>query len=320
MKRKILLFLGMISFVSLAMGQANDFPKKAVRVIVPFTAGSGSDTSARFFAEKLSGMLGQRFAVENKPGASGVIAVMTVKNAPADGYMILLASDSPLTVNPVTIKDLPYDPNKDLRPLAGLTRGMSAYIVAADSKFHTLGDVIAASKSGKAPLNVATYSAGYHLGHEWLASLAGVKFTNIPYKGGAAIFTDLIGGQLDFAFVDFGGAIPLIKSGKIRTLAVAGETRHLDFPDVPTVRESGYPEYTKYGWVSFYVRTETPDDITAKLANTLLKVHATNEAKEFIKNQGGELMPYPPDAMQKYQREQFDRIRRIAEVAGIKPM
>lgn len=318
MNRQGLVFLALTLIAPLALGQAKDYPNKAVKVIVPFTAGSGSDTSARFFGEKLAAILGQPFVVENRPGASGVISVMAVKTAPADGYMILLASNSPLSVNPVTIKDLPYDPLKDLKPLSGLTRGMNAYIVPPNSKLNTLTDLVTASRQGAQPLNVGNYSAGYHLALEWFANLSGVKFNHIPYKGGAPIFTDIMGNQLDLAIADLGGVSSLLKSGKIRALAVSGEKRHPDFPDIPTIKES-YPEYVNYSWTSFYVRSETPDDITAKLADALQRVLATNDAKEFVKKTGAELMPYPPLAMQKYHRDELDRFRRIAELTGIKP-
>jgi tripartite-type tricarboxylate transporter receptor subunit TctC len=318
MKKIGLSFLALMLAAPLALGQAKEFPSKAVKVLVPFTAGSGSDTSARFFGEKLAAILGQPFVVENRPGASGVLSVMAVVTAPADGHSILLASNSPLSVNPVTIKDLPYDPLKDLKPLAGLTRGMSAFIVAPNSKLNTLADLVTVSKQGQ-PLNVGNYSAGYHLALEWFANLAGIKFNHIPYKGGAPIFTDIMGNQLDMAIADLGGVAPLLKSGKIRALAVSGEKRHPDFPDVPTIRESGYPDYVNYTWTSFYVRAQTPDDITAKLADALEKALATNEAREFVRKTGAELMPLAPAAMQKFHRDELDRFRRIAEVAGIKP-
>ncbi len=311
--------LALVLLPGLAFGQAKEFPNRPVKVIVPFTAGSGSDTSARFFGEKLAVLLGQPFVVENRPGASGVVAVMTVKAAPADGHMILLASNSPLAVNPIAVKDLPYDPIRDLRPLSGLTRGMNALVVAPGSAIVTLRDLITAAGKGPAPLSVGTYSAGYHLTIEWLAGLAGVRFSNIPYKGGAPVFTDVMGRQLDFGIVDLGGAAALLKAGKMRALAVSGEKRHADFPDVPTVAESGYPDFVTYSWTSFYVRAETPDDVTARLAEVLQKVLSSREAADFVKSSGSELMAYPPAAMQKYHREELERFRRIAESAGIKP-
>ncbi len=320
MKQRVwVAFLSLMLAAPLALGQAKDFPNKPVKVIVPYTAGSGSDTSARFFGEKLAAILGQPFVVENRPGASGVISAMAVKTAPADGYTILLASNSPLSVNAVTIKDLPYDPLKDLKPLSGMTRGMNAYVVAPNSKLITLADLLAAAKTEKQALNAGSYSDGYQLALEWLASVMGVKFNYIPYKGGAQVFTDVVGNQLDFGLVDMGGVVPLLKSGRLRALAVSGEARHPEFPNVPTIKESGYPEYVNYAWTSFCVRTETPDDVTAKLADALQKVLATQEARDFVKKMGAELMPFAPDAMRKFQRDEINRFRHIAEVSGFKP-
>jgi len=319
MKRTWLALLALMLIAPLALGQARDFPNKPVKVYVPYTAGSGSDTSARFFGEKLAAVLGQPFVVENRPGASGVLSVMAVKTAPADGYSILLASNSPLSVNAVTIKDLPYDPLKDLKPLSGLTRGMNAYVVASNSKLNTLADLVAAAKKERQPLNAGSYSDGYQLALEWLANVMGVKFTYVPYKGGSQVFTDVMGNQLDFGLVDMGGVVPLLQSGKLRALAVSGEERHPEFPNVPTIRESGYPDYVNYAWTSFCVRSETPDDVTAKLAGALQKVLATKEARDFVNRMGAELMPLAPGAMRKFQRDEIDRFRRIAEMSGFKP-
>jgi len=320
MKRTWLAFLVLMAIAPSVMGDATSFPSKAIKVIVPFTAGSGADIFARYFGERLAAILGQPFVVENKPGANGVIGTMTVKSAPADGYTILLASNSPLTVNPVTIKNLPYDPFRDLRPLSGLTRGVSVYIVAPDSRLRTVADLVAAAKSGNTTLNIGTYSVGYQLTVDWLANLAGVKFNNVPYKGAAPIFTDVMGNQLDVGLVHLGGVSSLLKSGKIRALAVTGDARSADFPDVPTVRESGYPDYKSYTWVSFYVRAETPDDIAAKLADALQQALAANDAKEYVKHHPGEeLMPLAPAAMRQYQRDEYERIRRIAAMTGFKP-
>ena len=319
MKKVWFAYLGLMLISTFAFGQAKDFPNRPVKVIVPFTPGSGSDTAARFFGEKLAGVLGQPFIVENRPGASGVVAVMAVKSAPADGYTILLAANSPLSVNPVTIKDLPYDPLKDLRPLGGLTRGMAVFFVPGNSKLNSLADLVAMAKKETKPPAVGTYSAGYQLMMEWLASLGGVKLMNVPYKGGAQVFADAMGGQLDVGIADLGGVAALLKSGKLRPLAVTGEIRHPDFPEVPTIRESGYPEYAAYNWTSFGVRAETPDDVTAKLADALQKVLATNEAREYVARSLLDLLPLPPAAMQQFQQDEIARWRRIAAAAGIKP-
>ena len=300
-----------------ALAQVKDFPNRPLRIIVPFGAGSSSDANARFVAEKIAPLLGQPVLVENKPGASGAIGLQLTKALPADGYTIVQASISPMAVNPVVMKDLGYDPMKDFKPLFGMARGMNVLLVPNDSKLKSLADVIVAAKSAKPP-SVGTFSAGYQLAAEWLAAEAGGKFLNIPYKGQGLVMTDLMGNQLDLAVVDLGGAVPLITSGKVRALAVTGEIRHPEFPNVPAVKEQ-LPQYVQYSWNSFYVRAQTPDDITARLADTLRKVMTTPEGRELMKKTGMEFVPLAPTEMQRFNREELERFRRIAKAAGIQP-
>lgn len=308
---------GLLAASPLAHAQDKPYPTRPVVIVVPFTAGSGSDTSARFFGDQLAKLLKGSFVVENRPGASGIIAVSAVKNAPPDGHAILLASNSPISVNPVTIKDLPYDPLKDLKPIAGVTRGMNALVVSPQSPIRTLADLV--NRAKRQPVPIGTYSDGYRLALEWLSAQTGGKFQNVPYKGGAAIFTDVIGGHLEAGVVDLGGAKELMRTGKLRAIAVSGEARHKDFPDVPTIRESGYPEYVNYAWTSFYVRAETPEDITKKLADAMQVALHSEAATEYVNKIGSELMPYTAEKMREYQNAEIARFRAIAEAAGIKP-
>ena len=316
-KRNLILFAALAVSSLQGFAQANNFPNRPLSVIVPFGPGSSSDTNARFVAEKLAVLLGQPVTVENKPGASGAIGLRAVKSLPADGYTIVQASISPMAVNPVVMKDLPYDPVKDFKPLFGMARGMNVILVPNESKFKTLADLIAAAKGPKPP-SVGTFSAGYHLAAEWLAAEAGVKFLNIPYKGQGLIMTDIMGNQLDFALVDLGGATPLLSSGKVRALAVSGETRHADFPAIATVKET-FANYVQYSWNSFYVRAQTPDDVTAKLSDALKTVMTSSDGKELMKKVGMEFVPLSPADMQRFTREELDRFRRIAKAAGIQP-
>jgi tripartite-type tricarboxylate transporter receptor subunit TctC len=169
-----------------ASAQDKEFPSKPFRIFVPFTAGSGSDTSARFFGERLAKQFGQTALVENKPGASGIISVQALLALPADGHTILLASNSPISVNPVSIKNLPYNPMTDLTPLAGLSRNMNVWVVNGNSKINSLKDVVEYSKKNpNKPLSLANYSAGYRLAGEWFSNMASIKFNHITYKGGA---------------------------------------------------------------------------------------------------------------------------------------
>jgi tripartite-type tricarboxylate transporter receptor subunit TctC len=308
-----------ISVGASASESARDFPSRPLRIVVPFTPGSGSDNSARYYGEALARELGQPVVVENRPGANGVIGIQAVKSAPADGYTILLASNSPMSVNPIVTRNLPYDPVADLRPISGLSRNMNVFVVPLDSPLKTVRDLAPAARQQERPLNIGTYSAGYQLAAAWFGTLAGIRFTNIPYKGQAQIMADILGKQLDLALVDTGGALPLLKQGKLRALAVSGEKRHPELPDVPTVRESGYADYVQYSWVSFYVRAQTPDDIVAKLASTMQAILKTPESAAYMARAGSSLMPYDPEAMRSFQEAEIARFKRVAQATGIRP-
>lgn len=317
-RRNVIAAAALVLSAPAALAQDKGFPNRPLRIIVPFGAGSSSDANARFVAEKLAQLLGQAVYVENKPGASGVIGLQLAKSLPADGYTIVQASISPMTVNPVVMKDLPYDPVKDFKALFGMARGMNVIVVSNESKLKTLADLVAAAK-GPTPLNVGTFSAGYQLAAEWLAAEAGVKFGHIPYKGQGLIMNEIMGNQLDFAVVDLAGSVPLLNSGKIRALAVSGETRHPEFPAIPAVKET-FPSYVQYSWNAFYVRAQTPDDVTAKLSDGLRQVMATSESQALMKRSGMEFVPLSPAEMLRFTREELDRFLRIAKAAGIQPV
>ena len=316
-RRSLIALAALCAMSCPGLAQDREFPNKPLRIIVPFGAGSSSDANARFVADKLTGLLGQPVYVENKPGASGAIGLLAAKNLPADGYTIVQASISPMSVNPVVMKDLGYDPVKDFKALFGMARGMNVVLVPNESKFRTLADLLAASKAK--PLSVGTFSAGYHLAAEWMAAEAGVKIVNIPYKGQGLIMNDLMGNQLDFAVVDLAGSVPLLAGGKVRALAVSGETRHPEFPAIPAVRET-LPRYVQYSWNSFYVRSQTPDDVTARIADALKKAMATADGKELMRKSGMEFVPASPAEMQRFMREEIDRFQGIARAAGIQPV
>ena len=317
-KRKFI-FLGLVAASTLAMGQAGNFPTRALKIVVPTSPGSGSDTTARYFAEQLATVLAQPVVIDNRPGGNGTIAAMAVKQAPADGYTIFLASNTHMAVNPIFLKDLPYDPVKDFKPVTGLARGMMIFIASPNSKINSIGELVSAAKSAKERLNVGTYTAGFHLSAEWFASVSGTKSVNVPYKGAPEVFVGLMGDQLDWGVSDLISAMPQVKAGKLKALGVSGDKRHPDYPEIPTIKESGYPEYVNYTWTSLYIRSETPEAVTAKLVDAMRKILATSGAKEFIAKIGSEPMAFSPPEMRKFQSTETQRFRRIADEAGIKP-
>lgn len=308
--------LGMAISTS-AIAQSADFPNKPIRVVVPFNAGSGADGSARVIAEQMQRILGQPMLVENKPGASGSVAAVHVKTQPADGYTILVATNSPMSVNPVVMKNPGYDSVKDFKPIHGIARSVNLWYVSNESPYKTIGDLVAAGKTK--PLNVGSYSAGYQLGIAWLGNMTGARFQYVPYKGQAQVITDVVGGQLDAGMGDLGGAITLVQSGKIRALAVSGDKRMAGLPNVPTIKET-HPEYENYAWTTFFVRSDTPPAVHAKLVEAMKKALTTKESLEYFEKQNSiPMLTFGPDEMAKYQREEIARFKRIADAAGIKP-
>jgi tripartite-type tricarboxylate transporter receptor subunit TctC len=319
MKSRLLAACAALVLSFAAHAQDDAFPNRPIRVIVPFTPGAGSDIAARFFGARLSDELHVPVVVENKPGAFGALAVGAVKSAPADGYTLLLGGNSPVVVNPLFIKKLSYDPVKELKPISGLARNTNVFVVPASSPIHSVADLVRVSKTAKAPLNVGTPASGYQLVMEWFAREAGIKFNHIPYKGGAQCYNDAMGGQVDMAVAELAGTLEFIKSGRLRALATTGEARHPSLPDVPTFKESGFPDFVTYSWNSFYVRSETPEAVAKVLGDAMQRVLSTDEARQFVRTAGTELMPLDRAAMRDFQMKEAARFKAIADAAGIKP-
>src|SRR5690349_5955165 len=170
---------------------AQSYPAKPIRIMVPFAVGSGADANTRFFGDLVSRLLGQNIVVENRPGGSGIIAVMSVKTAPADGYTLLTGTNSPITVNPVVMKDLPYDPMKEFRPIILFNLSPVAFVVKGTAPHKTIRDLIESTKRSKVGLQIGTYSAGYELVSAWFGTVTGIPITTVPYKGAAAVITDI---------------------------------------------------------------------------------------------------------------------------------
>lgn len=301
-----------------AQTAASDYPNRFIRMVVLFGPGGASDVAARFFGAKIEPAMGQQLVVENRTGAGGTVGVMAVKNAPADGYTILVATNTPMSINPITEKDLPYSPTRDFKPISGMIKVQNVLLVAADSPVKSLADMVRLAKSRDKSLTVGTFSIGHQMTTEWLASVAGFKFTNVPYKSGGDILNNVIGREIDVGSVDLPSAAALIRAGKVRAIATTGDRRHPLYPDVPTVSET-YPAYVTYSWSSLYVRRETPEDATRKLIDAMQAALKTPEAAEFATRASGELMPLDPAQMEAMQIAELRRFTEIARAAGIQP-
>jgi tripartite-type tricarboxylate transporter receptor subunit TctC len=279
---------------ALALAQAAAFPSKPMKILVPFTAGSGADSSSRFYGEQLSKMLNQTVTVENKPGGSGVIAVQAVRQAPADGHTILMGSNSPAVVNAITIKNLPYDPFKDLRPLYGLAISPVAFAVRADSPHKTIQDVVAAAKKENRPLQLGNYSAGYQLVAAWLGTASGLPVTHIPYKGAAGAITDTLSGQVQFTFTSMPSVIGHLKAGSLRAVAVTSGRRAALLKDVPTIAESGFPGFDVTPWFGVLGPAGIPEPLVARINGDINRLLGSRDTVDRFAAQGAEPLVTTP--------------------------
>ena len=307
----------LLTFASGAAAQA--YPAKSIKIIVPFAAGSGADSNSRFYGDIVSRAWGQPVVVENRPGGSGVIAAMAVKNAPADGYTLFVGTNSPITVNPIVMKDLPYEPLRDFRGVILFALSPVGFVVSQGSPHRTLADFVQATKKSGQPLAAGTYSAGYELVAAWLATAAGFPMTNVPYKGFAQTVTDLTGNQVPFAAIDFSSIVPLVKDGRLRALAQTGEARLPQLPDVPTMKESGYPDFVSHVWSSIMVRSETPDAIVNKLHEGFRAAMMTPEGRNYVAGRPTVEVNFSPKEMQAFVVSEYERFKSVAKAAGIQP-
>lgn len=301
-----------------AHAQPGDWPSRPIRMVSPFAAGSTSDTSARFISQHLATALNQPVTVENFPGADGRLGMMQAKNAPADGYTMVLGSWTNLAVNAVLIKDMPYDPLKDFKPVAGIGRSMLGVAVSGQSSITTWQELVAAAKKNPGQLNYGNFATGYRLATEWFSHLAGIKFTYVPYRATGQMNTDLAGQQIDVAMDGVTSMSTLVKSGQLRLLAVTGEQRHPDFPNVPALKEF-YPEYTVYGWSAIMVRNDVPDAIAERVSSEVQKIMSSPEGRDFARRAGSDLLLRGTARMREFQLNQINTFKRVADAAGMKP-
>lgn len=297
--------------------QAQEFPSRPIRFVVPFPPGSGTDTSARYFAKKLTEMVGQPVVVDNKPGANGFIAVRAVLSAPADGYTVFIGSNSTLAVNAALFKTLPYDPQSDLAPLSMMMRSPALLIVPGQNGAKTLAELIAEARQKPGQLNFGAGSAGYQLMAESFNDMAKVQTLHVPFKGASEAVTAVSSGTVHFAFAEMTSAQELVKSGKLRALAVASERRVPSLSSVPTAAEAGLPGFTAYTWVAAMVPAKTPKAETDKLAGLMTAIERMPETREFYERMGAEVMNGGPEEMRNFQAAEIQLWKRIATKAKV---
>lgn len=296
--------------------QAQAYPEKSVRLIVPWPAGGAADAVGRAVANALTLELGKTVFVDNVAGAGGNIGTQQFVRATPDGYTLLLATSSTNAANPHLYKRTGFEPIKDFAPIASVALIPSVMVVSAASPFKSPKDVIAAAKTnpGKLSYGSGGVGASAHLAGELFKSVAQVDITHIPYKGSGPALTDVMGGQLDFMFDT--GAFPHIKGGKIRALAVAADRRHPQLPEVPTFDELGIKGMVMNAWYGVAAPAGTPPALIAKVNTALNHALKSGDLAKRLADIGAEVRSGTPEDFAKFWRSEVDRYAGLVKMTG----
>jgi len=300
-----------------SMAKAEDYPSRAVRVIVPFSPGGAVDGPMRLLADGLSKRLGQAVFVENKPGAGATIGTEVVAKSPPDGYTLLLASQTN-AISATLYAHLSYDPIEDFAPISLIGREPGVIVVNPSLPVHTVQELIAYVKAHPGEVDYASSGngSGQHLFAALLCSMTGMKMNHVPYRGSGQATADLIGGQVKVAIPGTAGMVGHIRSGKLRALAVTGAKRSPQLPDVPTVAEAGVPGYEAYVWMGLLAPKGTPQPIIDRLNRELVAVLATDEVKRYMDNAGIEIVGSTPAQFGAFYRAEKDLWAKVIRETG----
>ncbi|MDP3701938.1 MAG: tripartite tricarboxylate transporter substrate binding protein [Hylemonella sp.] len=298
---------------------AQNFPQRPIQVVVPVSAGGGTDVMARTVGQKVGELLGQPVVVENKTGAGGNIGTEFVAKAKADGYTLLFTPNT-IATNVAVYRKLPYDLLKDFQAVALVGQTDVALVVNSNVKASSVKDFVELARSKPGALNYGSAGLGssQHLTAEYFNQLAGTSSNHIPYKGQSQAMNDLVGGQLDYMFSPLQNALPFIKQGRIRVLAVAAKQRHRELPQTPTLIESGYPGAEVSNWFALYAPAGTPPAVVKRLHAAYTQVLKQPEMKAKLEGMGFDFVFLNPDQATDFMRSELVRWSRVAAHAGIK--
>ena len=297
-----------------------DYPNRAVNFIVPFAPGGVTGLFARLLGQKLEQRLGKPFVVEHRPGGGGVTAATGVARAAPDGYTIMMASSTVLAINVTVRKNLPYDPRKDLTPIALLARVPFVLVVNPELPVRSVADLVKLAKEKPGQLSFGTPGPGtfHHLNAEMFKSIFGLDLVHVPYKGTAPALQDVVAGHIPFMFSDVPPAKALIQSGKVRALGVTTAQRVKAMPDVPPLAEVGIPNYDTSSWHTITTTGGVPQPIVDKLAGEIRAIMADPEVQQLLSNDGTipQLSP-PPEEMKRFVASEIVRWGEVVTKAGI---
>lgn len=299
--------------------QSANFPSKPITFVVPFAAGSATDLIARALGQAVSQSTGQSVIVENKGGASGIIAAQAAARAPADGYTVLITTNTTHAANEHLYKKLPYNPVKDFVPLTGLGKGGQVLVVNASAPFNSVQELLEHAKKNPGKLSFGSGSSSSRMAGEMLKQLGGVDILHVPYKSNPLAITDLMGGQIDLMITDVSTGVPQIQAGKLKALGFSTEERSVMLPDVPTIAEAGVKGYSMGYWFAAYAPVGTPAEVTSKLSQLLGDAVQSKSAGGFYKQSGTTKWRGTSAELAKFQADETQKWGKVVKAAGIQP-
>lgn len=295
------------------------FPDKPITFVVPFAAASATDQLARALGQAVTEQTKQAVVVENKAGASGMLAAQSAAKAAPDGYTVLITTNTTHAANEHLFKKLSYDPVKDFRPVTGLGKGGQVMVVRADAPYKTVADVVTRARQQPGKLSFGSGSSSSRMAGEMLKQLSNTDILHVPYKSNPPALTDLLGGQIDFMITDTATGIPHIKAGKLRPLGYSTQTRSALLPDVPTLQEAGVKGYDMGYWFAAYVPAGTPAPVVSRLNELLVQAVRSAPAKAFFDGTGVEPWTTSPEELARFQAAETQKWGKVIKAAGIEP-
>jgi len=311
--------LGILVVASCGTALAQAYPTRPVTFIVPFAAGSATDQLARALGNSITQETKQAVIVDNKAGASGMLAAQAAARAPADGYTVLITTNTTHAANEHLYKKLSYDPVKDFLPVTGLGKGGQVLVVRTDAPYRSVADLVAKAKAEPGKLSFGSGSSSSRVAGEMFKQLSGTNILHVPYKSNPQAVTDLLGGQIDFMITDTATGVPQIKGGKLKALGVSTTRRNPLLPNVPTIDEAGVKGYDMGYWFAAYVPAGTPAPVVARLRELLVTGTKSSTAKSFFESTGSDAWTTTPDELGKFQVAEAQKWGRVIKAAGIEP-
>lgn len=305
------------AFIAAPALSADNYPSKPIRLLIPFAPGGGTDILARMVAQRLSETLGQPMVADNRPAVDGVVASETLARSAPDGYTLLLVSSSH-AINPAIGRKLPYDTIRDFSPITQTASQQMFLVVHPSLPIKSVKELIDYAKAKPNSLNYGSSSNATALPMELFNSMAGIKTTHIPYKGSAPMLNDLLGGQINLSIAAAVSALPHIKSGRLRNLAIGDSKRSTILPDLPTIAEAGVPGYQAVIWSGMLAPAKTPRAIIDKLNKETVRVVQAPEFKERLVQLGSDAVGSTPEQWGEFIKTEIDKWGKIAKIAGVK--